>query len=98
MRVVIAGILGIALIFLAFQIYSFSRKAGVIEADRAALQAQIQAAQKDRVALEAEEKYSKQEGNLEKELRARFNLKKPGEKVIIIVPHPSSSVSSSTGQ
>lgn len=95
MKIVIAGILGIALLFLAFQIYSFSRKAGVIEADRAALQAQIQAAQKDRAALQAEEQYSKQEENLEKELRARFNYKAPGEKMIIVVPPQTASSTNS---
>ena len=35
------------------------------------------------------------EMNLEKELRARFNYKKPGETMIIIVPEPSSTASTS---
>ncbi len=91
MRVILVGILGLVLLFLAFQIYSFARKAGAVEMERAALEAQIKEVQKDHAALESEKRYAAQEGNLEKELRARFNYKAPGEKMIIIVPPKATS-------
>lgn len=36
--------------------------------------------------LKADLEYFSEPENIEKELRARFNLKKPGEKLIIVVP------------
>ena len=48
---------------------------------------------KENFELQADLEYYARPENLEKELRSRFNYKKPGEKLIIIVPPKEATTS-----
>jgi hypothetical protein len=65
-----------------------------LSADLSEIEARFNKAQYDAATLQAEVKYLANPLNLEKELRGRFNYKKPGEKMIIIVPKESYTSSS----
>jgi cell division protein FtsB len=49
--------------------------------------------QAQEASLQEETQYLSNPANLEKELRARFNYKKPGETMVIIVPDATSTTS-----
>lgn len=85
--------LGIVTILLAFQTFSFIREKNesvrkLDEAKKSLNQAAL-----DNEKLKSELEYFSNPVNLEKEIRARFNLKKPGERMIILVPQPESTSS-----
>ena len=90
----IAGIivLSIVLILIGTRVYSFFIQERQLSADLADIQTRLTKAQYDEQNLQSEVQYLANPLNLEKELRARFNYKKPGETMIIIVP-PQGSVS-----
>ena len=85
------AILSVFLIFLFGQIWSFSGKAREAEGRYAGLREELDRAREDKEALERDFEFYLNPANLEKELRARFNYRLPGEKLIIIVPAPSAS-------
>jgi cell division protein FtsB len=58
------------------------------------VQANLTKSQTQETSLQEEVQYLGNPANLEKELRERFNYKKPGETMVIIVP--SSTVTTST--
>ncbi len=93
----IAAIIGLALVlvFVGVNVYSFVKEQRDLGAALADVQARLTKAQSDEANLEAEKQYLANPVNLEKELRARFNYKNPGEKMIIIVPLGSTTVSTS---
>lgn len=84
----IAAIVGLSLvlIFLGVNIYSFVKQENELGTNLADIQTRLTKAQVDEANLQAEKQYLANPVNLEKELRARFNYKNPGEKMIIIVP------------
>jgi cell division protein FtsB len=84
----IAAIIGLSLvlIFLGVNIYSFVKQENALGNNLSDVQARLTKAQADEANLQAEKQYLANPANLEKELRARFNYKNPGEKMIIIVP------------
>ncbi len=94
----IAGIFGLSVlfIFLMIKVVAFVGQESQLGADLADVQARLAKAEADEAALKSETQYLADPANLEKELRARFNYKKPGEKMIIIVPPPASSTATST--
>lgn len=74
------------LILLIFQTFSLlSQKKDVAEKYEE-LQSALAQTKDDQERLKTEINYLSNPSNLEKELRQRFNLKKPGEKMIIVVP------------
>lgn len=95
MKIVIAVILSIFLLFLVTQIISYSSKISVSQKKYDDFAAELQKAQDAQKNLRSDFLYYSNPDNLEKELRARFNYKQPGEKMIIIVPKASSTQSSS---
>ena len=95
MKILVTVILVGFLTFLTYEIYSFTRRAHDAETTQQNLEAQLKQTQSDKSALEREFDYAKRPENMEKELRARFNYRGAGEKMIIIVPEPSSSSATS---
>jgi len=93
----IAGIvvLSLVLIFLCVNIWNFIGQEHALSKELTDVQTQFNKAQADQANLEEEDQYLSDPTNLEKELRARFNYKNPGEKMIIIVPLGSSTASTS---
>jgi len=95
MRLVMSIILAVFLVFLGVQIVSFYREEGRVARVSEQAAAELKRAVQDRDTLEADFRYFLDPVNLEKELRARFNYRAPGEKLIIIVSPQSSTTSSS---
>jgi hypothetical protein len=94
MKIFLAAFFGIVLIFVTARMYSFFLQEKQLSADLSEIEARFNKAQYDAATLQAEVKYLANPLNLEKELRGRFNYKKPGEKMIIIVPKESYTSSS----
>jgi len=96
MKLVVAIILSVLFVLLSVQIYKFWGEANTAMKEYSALEEKVNAAKEDNAKFQAELDYYKNPANLEKELRARFNYKVPGEKMIIIVPRNQSGTASST--
>jgi len=92
----IAAIVGLSLVlvFLGVNVYSFVKQENSLGTSLADVQARLTKAQADETSLQAEKQYLANPVNLEKELRARFNYKLPGEKMVIIVPTGVTSTTS----
>jgi hypothetical protein len=91
MKGVIIVILIFFLVFLVSQLWYFYGESGAAEVELNKLKAELDQARRDREALTADYEFYLNPKNLEKELRARFNYRLPGEKLIIIVPPQASS-------
>jgi cell division protein FtsB len=89
-----AALLFLLLIFIGTRVYGFVVQEHELSADLAGVQAELTKAQTDATSLQEESQYLANPINLEKELRARFNYKEPGETMIIIVPAATSTASS----
>lgn len=85
------AIAGLALmsIFIAARVYGFFAQERELNADLADIEARLTQAQATESNLELEMQYLANPLNLEKELRAQFNYKKPGETMIVIAPGPT---------
>jgi len=70
----------------AYQVISFLVKEKRISGKFYEIQAELDKVTSEQEKLRAELKYLSNPDNLEKELRARFNLRSPDEKTLIIVP------------
>jgi cell division protein FtsB len=81
----------IVLVFVGWQAFGFWRQEKSLNANLSDVESRLAAAQSDEANLQAETQYLANPANLEKELRAQFNYKKPGETMIIIVPPQSAS-------
>lgn len=88
MRLLATIALGILVVLLGIQIYSFQAQGNAFAKQAADLQLQMDKAQKDHEQLTGDSQYLQDPANLEKELRARFNYHAPDEKMIILVPTP----------
>ena len=91
MKIILLMLLAVVVLVLGAQIYSFLGREGELKADFAEIKAKLDRATTDQEKFQAELDYYLNPVNLEKELRARFNYKRPGEKLIIIVPRSTSS-------
>jgi cell division protein FtsB len=91
MKLVSAIILFGVLAVLGAQIYSFLGSRSELMVEFGEIEAKLNRAKADREKFQAELDYYSNPANLEKELRARFNYKSPGEKLIIIVPRNGTS-------
>ena len=96
MKIAAVVVLSIFLVIIGWQVVSFIREEGRLGSQLADVQANLTKAQAQEAGLQEESQYLSNPLNLEKELRARFNYKKPGEQMIIIVPSASSSATSTT--
>jgi septum formation initiator len=91
MKIAAAVVLFLVMIFLGVQVYSFFGQERTLDANLADIQLRLTNEKSDEADLENEVQYLSNPINLEKELRARFNYKKPGETMIIIVPSATST-------
>lgn len=95
-KLAIAAGLAILLVVLMVRIVSFAIEEHGLSSDLADIRARLTKAEADEATLKEETQYLADPVNLEKELRARFNYKKPGEKMIVIVPPAGSSTATSS--
>lgn len=77
---------GTVVALLSYELYGLNLESQRAKADFSNLNSEKQALAKDNEVLQADIKYFSDPHNLEKELRARFNVRLPGEKLIIVVP------------
>jgi len=86
MKIVFAIILIIILIIISAQIYFILTESSQLKSKLDNLNARVMALEKENAELKSDMEYFSHPENLEKELRSRFNYKKPDEKMIIVVP------------
>jgi cell division protein FtsB len=91
MKIAFAAFLSIVVIFLVWNIIGFIGQERSLNQNLSDVQNRLAAAESQEADLEAQMQYLSNPANLEKELRAQFNYKKPGETMIIIVPEQSST-------
>ena len=80
-------------ILFGYQVYKISLEAVDANSKLAELKSENDAVELDNNNLKSQIEYFADPRNLEKELRARFNVKLPGEKLIIVVPKQDNQVS-----
>ena len=89
-------ILGTILIFIGVELvltYSDARK---LEQENNAVVQKLQATQQENTQTQNDTTYYQNQDNLEKSLREKFNYKKPGETMIIVVPGQATSQPTTT--
>lgn len=86
----------IVLIVVGTRVYAFFVQERELNSELTDIQSQLTKAQANETDLQNEVQYLANPLNLEKELRAQFNYKKPGETMIIIVPTQTSTATSSS--
>ncbi|HUX36009.1 MAG TPA: hypothetical protein VMV71_03190 [Candidatus Paceibacterota bacterium] len=91
MKIAVVAILLIFLAVLGNEIYLFSQKNSENQAEYQKVKAELDQTQADMEKTKADLNYYMNPANLEKELRARFNYRLIGEKMIIIVPAATST-------
>lgn len=97
MKIVAAVILAVILIFVGMKVYSFWGQEKQLNQSFTDIEARLAATKTDEANLRLDVQYLANPANLEKELRSRFNYKKPGETMIVIVPGQSSTAATSSG-
>jgi len=96
MKIAAAIVLAIILIFVGMKAYSFWGDERQLSQNLADIETRLATAKTDEADLQSDVEYLANPLNLEKELRSRFNYKKPGETMIVIVPEGSSTATTST--
>jgi predicted PurR-regulated permease PerM len=96
MKIASIVVLSLFLIVIGVQVFSFVGQEWSLGSELADVQTNLTKAQTQETSLQEEVQYLGNPANLEKELRASFNYKKPGETMVIIVPAASSTSASST--
>jgi len=86
MKFVAIIILVIILIGISTQIYFIFKERNQLKSDVSDLNKRLKALITENANLESDIEYFSHPENLEKELKARFNYKKPDEKMMIVVP------------
>jgi len=81
-----AGAVTLVLVLVLIGVFNRYREYRSDNEVRSALEAQVLQLQDENSKIAEDVEYYSNTDNLEKELRARFNLKEPGEKLLIIVP------------
>jgi cell division protein FtsB len=93
MKIASIVVLSVFLVLIGVQVYSFVAQEWSLGSELADVQTNLTKAQTQETSLQEENQYLSNPDNLEKELRARFNYKKPGETMVIIVPDATSTTS-----
>ena len=96
MKLLAAIVLAVVLVFVGMKAYSFWKEEGQLSQNFADIEARLTKAKTDEANLQSDVQYLANPLNLEKELRSRFNYKKPGETMIVIVPEQSSTATTSS--
>jgi type II secretory pathway pseudopilin PulG len=95
-KIIIIAVLVLFIGLIMYEIVNFSHMRSAAQSAFQAVDTKLQAAKNENAELSRELEYYSHPENLEKELRARFNYKKPGENMIIVVPTGATSTASST--
>jgi cell division protein FtsB len=93
MKIASIVVLSLFLILIGVQVFSFVAQEWSLGSQLADVQENLTKSQAQETSLQEETQYLSNPENLEKELRARFNYKKPGETMVIIVPDATSTTS-----
>ena len=93
MKIAAIVVLSLFIIIIGVQVYSFVAQEWSLGSELADVQVNLTKAQAQETNLQQENQYLSNPENLEKELRARFNYKKPGETMVIIESDASSTTS-----
>ena len=96
MKIAFTILIGIVLIFIGIRVVSFWDEQQGLKQSMSDMESRLVAAKQQEADLQAQMKYLGNPANLEKELRAQFNYKKPGETMMIIVPSGTSTTATST--
>ena len=94
MKLASAILIFIILIFVGLRVFSFVGEQRDLSQNLSDIQIKLMQAKADEADLQAETQYLSNPINLQKELRAQFNYKKPGETMVIIVPTTGPSTTS----
>ncbi len=86
MKVLVIIILSIILIVVLIQVYFILKERNQLKTELNGLSARFDSLLKENNDLQSDIEYFSHPENLEKELRSRSNLRKPDEKMMIIVP------------
>jgi len=86
MRIILVLMLSIFLFFALYQSWVFFAQSRELKEEVAAAQAEANKALAENQALQEDYNFYSDPVNMEKELRARFNYREPGERMIIMVP------------
>ena len=86
MRFAMIIVLSIILIAVLIQAYFILKERDQLKIKMDDLNGRLAVLLKENSDIQSEIKYFSHQENLEKELKQRFNYKKPGEKMIIITP------------
>lgn len=86
MKKAIAVILAMVIIYLAVQIYLIVKERNQLKERLANMGGRLESLAKENNKIQSEIDYFSRWENLEKELRAQFNYKRPDEKMMIITP------------
>jgi len=86
MKRVLAIILIVISLALLWQFYQLYLQNRILSDSLSVTKEKVDNFQEENLKFQADLEYFTEPENLEKELRSRFNYKKPGEKLIIIVP------------
>lgn len=86
MRLSIIIILVICIGLIAFQDIKFYKDYHVVRVEYASVLKKLEDLKKENKKIEEDLLYFKSNENIEKEARSMLNYKKPGEKVMVIVP------------
>ena len=89
----IAAIIALVLVLLVMgmEILRFMKEGNLLAREEAEVGERLSSAKREESSLEANLNYFARPENLEKEMRARFNYRGEGEKLLILVPKESST-------
>ncbi len=96
MKLAVVIVLSVLLLALLAQIFTFWGREQKAKQDFSDFKMKLDQAKIDQGKYQEELNYYTNPANIEKELRARFNYRAPDEKLLILVPRPTSSTPSST--
>ncbi len=80
------GVLLIILIVVGVELFSMLADTNRLREENAQVDQKLQALEKENKEIQGDQSYYKNPDNLEKSLREKFNYKRPGEIMIIVVP------------
>ncbi|MDP3947809.1 MAG: septum formation initiator family protein [bacterium] len=86
MRKVVLILILVLLVAIGTQLFGFHKQRKETAAKLSTIEGELRAMEEENRKLQADISYYANPDNLEKELRARFNYKSPGEELIIVVP------------
>jgi hypothetical protein len=96
MRIAALLALGLVLVVIGIEIARFVKDGGAAREALFRAEDTLSEVKRESAELEANLRYFRRPENLEKEMRARFNYRGVGEKLLILVPEEASSTATSS--